>query len=149
MEPVIIASTKEGTTATTAANDEVDVSYHVVPFPAGVGYAAVSCSATRGVIRLTRTSAGEQVTSVFQPDSPIYHIQNDSCAGNVLLPLVSNNNAPLVVLATFDNNSKEPAVITVVVALSFPPHEKQHRLLVKRKLSARQSTTVHVVFPEA
>jgi hypothetical protein len=125
-----------------------DVSYHRVPFPPGVGYASVSCSTTCGQIRLTRTTAAEPATVTFLPDSPIYNIQNSSCAGNLILPLEPRPGLPLVVLITFDNNSTAEGVVTVVVALSFPPEDKQQRVFLRRKLPAKQSTTVHVVFVE-
>ena len=56
----------------------VDVSYHLVPFPEEAGFASVSCSNTVGTIRLTYLAGGDPVTLTFQPNSPIYDIQNAS-----------------------------------------------------------------------
>ena len=140
----------------------VDVSFHLVPFPAEAGFASVSCSNTVGTIRLTYLAGGDPTTLTFQPNSPIYDIQNASCAGNVVIPLGRADGKPQVVLLTFDNNRKrvvwpppptpptpEPGVICVVVALSFPAANRQEKVFVKRNLNPGEATTVHVVLSPA
>jgi hypothetical protein len=144
----------ETTSTKTPPDDAVDVSYHLVPFPVEAGFASVSCSNTAGTIRLTYTAAGDPATLIFQPNSPIYDIQNSSCAGNVVVPLGRTDARPQVVVLTFDNNRKpaagaDPGIICVVVALSFPAANKQEKVLVKRKLMPGDGTTVHVVFSPA
>jgi hypothetical protein len=147
----------EKTAVISTPDPAVDVSFHLVPYPAGVGYASVSCSTTKGLIHVTRTHGNESQSQTFLPDSPIYNIQNSSSAGNLIVPLESGDGRPIVVLITFDNNRKikedggipgEDGIVTVVVALSYPPADKQQRVLLKRKLPPQQSTAVHIVFME-
>src|SRR5437660_1549612 len=113
------------TTSTKSPDNPVDVSYHLVPFPVEAGFASVSCSNTAGTIRLTYTAGGDPPTLTFQPNSPIYNIQNTSCAGNVVVPLGRTDGKPQVVVLTFDNNrkqvpspdpDKDAGIICVVVA---------------------------------
>jgi hypothetical protein len=146
------------TTSTKSPDNPVDVSYHLVPFPVEAGFASVSCSNTAGTIRLTYIGGGDPTTLMFQPNSPIYNIQNTSCAGNVVVPLGRTDGKPQVVVLTFDNNrkqvpspdpDKDAGIVCVVVALSFPAANKQEKVLVKRKLMPGDGTTVHVVFSPA
>jgi hypothetical protein len=148
----------ETTSTKSPVDDPVDVSYHLVPFPDEVGFASISCSSTAGTVRLSYTAAGEPATLTFQPNSPIYNIQNPSCAGNVVVPLGRADGKPQVAVLTFDNNrkqlpspdpAKDAGIICVVVALSFPAANKQEKVLVKRKLMPGDGTTVHVVFSPA
>jgi hypothetical protein len=88
----------ETTSTKSTVDDPVDVSFHLVPFPDEVSFATVSCSTTAGTIRLSYTAAGDLATLTFQPLSPIYNIQNSSCAGNVVVPLGRADGKPQVVV---------------------------------------------------
>ena len=135
------------------ADPEADASFHVVPFPVEARFATVSCYTTNGLIRITTAVDANPTTLAIAPDSPIYNLKNPACAGNLVVPLTNAGGKPIVVAVTFCNDCQpDPApgdmggTICVVVGLSFPPPDKQMRLVVKRSLKSKNATLVHIVF---
>lgn len=139
--------------ASAGTDPEADASFHVVPFPAEARFATISCYTTNGLIRITTAADVAPTTLAIAPDSPIYNLKNPACAGNVVVPLANAGGKPIVVAVTFCNDCQpDPApddkggTICVLVGLSFPPPDKQMRLVVKRLLKSKNATLVHIVF---
>lgn len=112
--------------------------------------ASLLCRSTCGPIQVSVSVANEEpvVRRFFRPESPIYNIENDVVAGNIVVNLRDTVGTRDVIVVTFCNNSRSRGVASVSLALNDLDSGKQLQFQdkpVEFALEVGESVSAHIV----
>lgn len=128
----------------TAGNPDAQALF--VPYPANVPFAAVSAAMTGGNIHVTRADERGSSTQTFRPDSPLFHLNNPACGGNLVCPFDPQSTGACVVVLTYTNTTAQDQRATTVVALAYRSTMNQVVGAIESTVGPGRSVAVTLVF---